>query len=385
MKHFNVSALLICLLVSSCATRQQNNNTVELPEVWKFRIGDNPEYSTTAFNDQSWETIKVDNYWETQGYPLYDGIAWYRTSIDVPSSLKKNGDLLKAVRISPGRIDDADEIWFNGKKIGETTGSDIDRSYLIPFDLIRWNKENVIAVRVHDTGGNGGMYGSVHTLGNVRLPDILVLEVTNKPAAFSQQNSKFSETLIFHFRTDIKNLHGDLKIKVYDLKSKEVVFQKHESLIIGVGKNSSRTSEISLNRPGTYKIEYVFNAKSLSDTLKYSTLLSYKPGSHMDEKFEYPVVKNTIPDKASPFGLENITFGGYLNDRLNANLTQRLLNIDETGILECYYNRPGKQTWVGEYTGKYLHAASRVWRSTKNAAVKNADGQDCGYSNFMSE
>ncbi|HEY5139674.1 MAG TPA: beta-L-arabinofuranosidase domain-containing protein, partial [Methylococcales bacterium] len=57
-------------------------------------------------------------------------------------------------------------------------------------------------------------------------------------------------------------------------------------------------------------------------------------------------------------------------ERLNANLFERLLHIDETGILECYYNRPGKQTWVGEYTGKYLHAASRVWRSTKNPQLK---------------
>ncbi|MBC7508232.1 MAG: glycoside hydrolase family 127 protein, partial [Ferruginibacter sp.] len=66
----------------------------------------------------------------------------------------------------------------------------------------------------------------------------------------------------------------------------------------------------------------------------------------------------------------DISFGGYVDDRLNANLTQRLLKIDEEGILECYYNRPGKQTWVGEYTGKYLHAASRVWQSTKNEQLK---------------
>ena len=31
---------------------------------------------------------------------------------------------------------------------------------------------------------------------------------------------------------------------------------------------------------------------------------------------------------------------------------------------------PGKQTWVGEYVGKYLHAASRAWRFSKNEQLK---------------
>jgi DUF1680 family protein len=55
---------------------------------------------------------------------------------------------------------------------------------------------------------------------------------------------------------------------------------------------------------------------------------------------------------------------------MKANLMQRLLRIDETGILECYYNRPGNQTWIGEYAGKYLHAASRVWLTTHEPQLK---------------
>jgi DUF1680 family protein len=370
MKTKIIFAIIISMIAISCRTNQKTNDFIELPKEWKFQTGDNADFSKPDFNDQAWKTIKVDSFWETQGYPGYDGIAWYRTQVVFPSSLKKNNELLKAVRISLGRIDDADETWFNGRKIGETDGWDTDRSYLIPFDLIKWDKENVISVRVNDTGGNGGMYGSPHEIGDARLSDVIVLVSNDKPLAFTSQNSKFNKTLIFHLRTAVEKLQGDLRIRVYDPKSKEVVFQKDEHIVIGEKTDTSCTSEISIKEPNTYKIDYVFTAKSLPDTLKYSTLFSYKPGIHMNEKFEYPVVKLTVPDKSSPFGLENITFGGYLNDRLNANLTQRLLNIDETGILECYYNRPGKQTWVGEYTGKYLHAASRVWRSTKNNQLK---------------
>lgn len=84
----------------------------------------------------------------------------------------------------------------------------------------------------------------------------------------------------------------------------------------------------------------------------------------------HPFIKEIIPGKFMPFALENIRLDGYLNVRMNANLVERLLNIDEKGILEGYYNRPGKQAWVGEYAGKYLHAASRVWRSTSNVQLK---------------
>ncbi len=370
MKTKFVYAVILSLITISCTNNQKTSNSIELPNEWKFKTGDNREYSKPDFDDQSWKSIKVDNYWEAQGYPGYDGIAWYRTRTVVPSSLKNTNRLFKTVRISLGRIDDADETWLNGRKIGETDGWDIDRSYYVPFDLINWDKENVIAVRVNDRGGNGGMYGRPHLIGDARLSDLIVLSTNDKPQPFTAENTKFTKTLILHFKTPVEKLRFDLRIRVFDPKNDEVVFQKDEHPVIGLKADTLLSSNISIKKPGTYKIEYILTTKSLADRLRFNTLFSYKPGNHMNEKYEYPLVKDTIPDKTDPFGLENITFGGYLNERLNANLTQRLLNIDETGILECYYSRPGKQTWVGEYAGKYLHAASRVWRSTRNEQLK---------------
>ncbi|MGD0754997.1 MAG: beta-L-arabinofuranosidase domain-containing protein [Bacteroidales bacterium] len=370
MKIKIIFAIIACMIATSCGNNKKTSDIIELPEEWKFITGDNPEYSNPGFNDQSWKSIKVDNYWEAQGYPGYDGFAWYRTRAVFPASLKNSNKLFKTVRITLGRIDDADETWLNGKKIGETDGWDVDRSYYVPFNLINWDKENVIAVRVYDRGGNGGMYGRPHSIGGARLSGILDLKTNDKPPAFTSKNSEFTKTLIFHFKTPVEKLRGNLRVRVYDPKNDKVVFQKDAHIVIGTKADTSYTSRITIKEPDTYKIEYVLTSRSLTDRLRYNTLFSYKPGNHMNEKFEYPVVDLTVPDKASPFGLENITFGGYLNERLNANLTQRLLNIDETGILECYYNRPGKQTWVGEYTGKYLHAASRVWRSTQNKQLK---------------
>jgi len=370
MKKSVPIALVICFLLALQVKSQQVTQNIDIPKEWKFQTGDNPEFSKTEFQDQNWKKINPDDFWENQGYDGYDGIAWYRTRIVIPSSLKKNGELIKAVRISLGRIDDEDITYLNGQKIGATSGWDIGRSYLIPYELIHWDQENVIAIRVNDMGGNGGMHGGTYALGAVQLSDVLALSVTDKPGRFITPDTKFSNSLHFHFKTPVDKIEGTLKVKAYNTRSKAVVFQKDDQVSIGSKADSVYTVSLEIKEPGTYKIEYSFNCAALSGSLTAGSMLAYVSIPRIKEQVEYPVVKELIQSKAMPFDLADMSFGGYLNERLNANLIQRLLNIDETGILECYYNRPGKQTWVGEYTGKYLHAASRVWRSTKNPQLK---------------
>lgn len=71
-----------------------------------------------------------------------------------------------------GKIDDIDQVYINGTLVGSTgnfpsrpetevnTGQEYDafRGYYIPEGLLKKNQKNVIAVRVLDTGGAGGIY-----------------------------------------------------------------------------------------------------------------------------------------------------------------------------------------------------------------------------------
>jgi sialate O-acetylesterase len=65
-----------------------------------------------------------------------------------------------------GKIDDADETFFNGKKIGSSghfppeyrSASNEERRYTVPEKLIRFGKQNVIAIRAYDGKGRGGLY-----------------------------------------------------------------------------------------------------------------------------------------------------------------------------------------------------------------------------------
>lgn len=123
------------------------------------------------FNDSSWRKIKIGAYWETQGITMknphynprfaapYDGDAFYRIHFTLPTEWKE-----RQLYVEAGPIDDLDRTWFNGVLIGETTEAvpkywELVRRYPVPASAIRWDGENVVAIRVRDLRYNGGIPG----------------------------------------------------------------------------------------------------------------------------------------------------------------------------------------------------------------------------------
>lgn len=143
------------------------NLDLNLQSLWKFHTGDDPARKESDFDDSGWSEIFVPAKWEDQGYRDYDGYAWYRKSF----IYKINNDNEKMVLLM-GKIDDIDQVFINGTLVGSTgnfpsskysdvyTGQEYDafRGYFIPDGLLKKNQKNVIAVRVLDTGGTGGIY-----------------------------------------------------------------------------------------------------------------------------------------------------------------------------------------------------------------------------------
>ena len=122
-----------------------------------IREGDE-NWANPFYNDSDWKTMQIPHIWETMGYPNFDGVVWFRKDVDIPSSWAGR-DLI----ISLGAVDDEDISWFNGKMIGKNRIWYISRAYKIPCSIVKPGR-NVIAVRVLDTGGNGGMGGEPEQL-----------------------------------------------------------------------------------------------------------------------------------------------------------------------------------------------------------------------------
>jgi DUF1680 family protein len=81
-------------------------------------------------------------------------------------------------------------------------------------------------------------------------------------------------------------------------------------------------------------------------------------------------VKDAVSDKYTPAAFGDQHLGGILADRMTVNMEGRLLHVDESGILDCFRHRPGKQDWAGEHAGKFLDAAANTWLYTHDARLK---------------
>ncbi len=109
-------------------------------------------------DDHEWSKMQLPTAWERAGLPAADGIVWFRKKISLPAALAG-----QPLQLRLGPVDDFDWTFFNGKEIGNTNQYNTPRRYAVPGAAVQAG-ENVIAVRVLDTGGDGGMWGKPEDL-----------------------------------------------------------------------------------------------------------------------------------------------------------------------------------------------------------------------------
>ncbi len=137
---------------------------VSLPEEWKFRTvseqaGLRERWFAVDFDDSDWDAIRIGEFWELQGYPDYDGRAWYRVEFAIPSVPADTPLLLYF-----GAVDESAEVWINGRKAGQHRigQSGWDKRFAVDITpFARPGDDNAIAVRVRDEIHMGGIWKSV--------------------------------------------------------------------------------------------------------------------------------------------------------------------------------------------------------------------------------
>ena len=110
-------------------------------------------WATVDFDDSAWKTMKQPVRWSTNELKDWDGLVWFRRTIDIPADWAG-----KDVKLCLGEIDDRDISYWNGERVGATNNWNNKRQYTIPGRLVKAGR-NVITVRVYDTGGEGGFLG----------------------------------------------------------------------------------------------------------------------------------------------------------------------------------------------------------------------------------
>lgn len=142
-------------------------------EEWNQRIetedkGITDQWHLADFDDSQWQEMHLPVLWERAGLPNLDGVVWFRKEVILSESQANNPIILNL-----GPVDDSDYTYINGHLVGKTLDSHAaNRRYEVPAEFLR-EGVNVLAVRVIDTGGDGGIWGDPSDLyfqtGGLRL------------------------------------------------------------------------------------------------------------------------------------------------------------------------------------------------------------------------
>jgi sialate O-acetylesterase len=106
------------------------------------------------YDDRDWKNMRLPTLWEEAGYEDIDGVALIRKVIQLSKEEAEND-----IALHLGMIDDSDWTYVNGELVGSMEGQyNVPREYTVSSANLR-EGENVIVIRIEDTGGGGGLYG----------------------------------------------------------------------------------------------------------------------------------------------------------------------------------------------------------------------------------
>jgi len=124
-------------------------------------------WSNENIDTKDWKTFKVPGYLKEQGSDFVQGSVWFRKTFELTAAQAgKNATLWMGV------IVDGDQIFLNGKEIGQTGYQYPPRIYSVPSGLLKAGK-NTISIRVTSYTANAGFVKEKRyalDLGNESIP-----------------------------------------------------------------------------------------------------------------------------------------------------------------------------------------------------------------------
>jgi diguanylate cyclase (GGDEF)-like protein len=175
--------------------------TVPLNGPCPFHLGDNPAWAQPDFDDSRWEQLGTDRSWGMQGHDRYTGYAWYRCHLE----LSPAPGIASRFSLLLGRVDDAEEVYWNGRLIGHDGKLDPDRVwyYNVPPHIfpLGFARNGVLAVRVwkaplfSDDSGQAGGFPTAPLIGSPEA--IAVAKAALDYQWLSSRQFLFNENLLY--------------------------------------------------------------------------------------------------------------------------------------------------------------------------------------------
>ncbi|WEK33941.1 MAG: putative Ig domain-containing protein [Candidatus Pseudobacter hemicellulosilyticus] len=246
----------------------------------KMKTGDNPEWKDRHFNDKDWTSILLGRDWDSQGFAQYNGFGFYRMHFSLPSAMLQQSYWKDSLLFYMGKIDDADEVYLNGKLIGKTgsfpadqggyaTAYSVERIYKVAANdpALLWDADNVIAVKVYDGDGNGGMYEGSPYIRMKDLTDVLAIATDFK------KNKGANTCTITIANSHNAALTGSLEMAIVDKESDKVTQTFRQNVKLATAKPFYKELPYSTGVRNSVKI--VFTEARTGVTISNEIVLPY--------------------------------------------------------------------------------------------------------------
>ncbi len=347
----------------------------------KFRIGDDVSWAGVNVDESAWRDITNTNTWTSQGIKCENGYGWYRYHVTIPKRLLEQSDLKETVDFNMGKIDDADEVYLNGRLIGKTGRFPADpkgyesrwsvlRVYSVKAnsDLIRWDADNVLAVRVYNGGDPGGMFqGPV----SVRVPNTIDnLSISIKETSLSPDPSPVREgnsNVICTLNSKIAaTKSGVLSVQVQDPETGKVLAEKTQKVSVNTRKSSKVSLPYDNHRMVRIIATFTEGKTGLSTATQYIPKYILTPAAPAEPRFNTTPLYGVRP--GSPI---HFRFGvsGEKPMKFSAeDLPEGLALNPDNGALSGKLDKPGSYTFTvkarnarGEQTQKFtIRCGSKI-------------------------
>ena len=280
--------------IAFCNAQQSSRKKINFDDNWKFHFGNASDpgkdfnygiatifsksgnAATTAidarFNDNLWRTINLPHDWavelpfvnvpnfdvESHGYKPVGGlfpetsIGWYRKHFTVSSA-----DSGIRFQIQFDGIYRNASVWINGFYLGNNLSGYMGVSYDIT-DYIKFDKDNVLAVRVDASQYEGWFYEGAGIYRHVWLNEYENMHIQDGGLFVSADVQ--NKNALIHIETSVENLNlSSANCTVYsyitDRDGNQITQTKEQPLALSVNENKKIKQNISIANPRLWSLD----------------------------------------------------------------------------------------------------------------------------------
>jgi len=334
-----VLLIMLAVLVLNVAAQNPTANRA------RYHQGDDMNWAKLDAADAGWDEMDITKTWDDQGKEFNNTFVWYRIHLNIPSALLKNADQRKIVVFDLPQADDADETYLNGRRIGKTGRFPADkegyqsawsatRSYVVDAKDggIRWDADNVIAVRVYNGGEPGGLFGRPLT---VRVPNSSE-GLSMRFADSSDGQTTCSVELSNAFPI---NQSGTLTLSVADRESGTVINTVTRKLAIKQGKPTRVTIPYDKTKRCVATAKFVDSKTGNVTTRSRSMKFILTPPAPATPRFNTPAVFGVRPGSPVIF---RFGVSGEKPIKITSSNLPEGLKLTEDGVLSGSIGRPSE-------------------------------------------